>query len=485
LAIRGVGQGLSESMEKAKQLATELQNDVDKRREFLGLVGGKPSVEESIQAATARAGTGATAEESRSIQTGLAARAASYIGPGKSLDEAGGKKYAQDIEALTIAKGLPTEATGTFAGAVLGSEDFRGDENAAFGAAAKATAILQRGAGDFGTLAREFGQTSGLVGPDKRIGSSVEHSALISAGAEFGEGRAGTNLEALQRAVSGFGAGDKQSPILRRAGIGGTTNLIESIEKLGPAIRSEASASGKTQREIIDKYFTNAEEARSVEGYIDPRAGKGLSAIQDRLKFAEGITAEGTRAEVGKMQADPSGPLRMRIAAAKEDAAKLRAGRREFPLQPLRAEASADLYDSGYDTGPFSFQRTLDSAAATVATPFGYKGSGRDLAIDRRFRRRQGLGGPVDAMREAAGPLGNFTPLGGLGAVADMYGALGGTTDAFHASGRPGASGDPGWARTLTDAANNLARAIGGKGATPPAMPKGGGAGGEAVRPGS
>jgi hypothetical protein len=445
---------LADARDNARGYADALFEAAKASRELQGIVGGKPTYGGAVASAKRRAESGATLEESKELRTQFYNTAQQFIGT-KITPEAA-ERLLGDVEKYAVVKGLPMGAAGELAGSMLQSGSFGADSK---GAAAKFRQTVQgasAGRGNYGPLLAGFSQVSPLIGEGQPFKSPQEAMAAVSLAAEFRPDEAGVYARAGARLFYEPGGNKKQEALLKAAGITADTPYLEAVSRFQSTVKAQASQQGLS----TNAYLASLKLQEREKGFAQIAVSRGAETIGQRLGVMGKVGDYGAmQAELGAAYADPDQPFGRMRAEGRTRAAELEKGLPLTPLRKAEEEARAQLTKEGYFTKPGAMTGDYLESLGT----FG-RISPQQIAINRRVRRNYGATGTAESLLDldpnpiARGAREGFRALTGYG-EQDLL-------------------------RRIAESSEKTARAAEARSATPPAMPKGAGPGGTAVREG-
>lgn len=378
---QGIGEAIKAAADKSREFAKGFSDQRDSLGELATLMGRENNNDFALDMAKFNVKTRMKTEEGKAFLTELYNSGAQFEGRNISKDEF--KQFTQQSGQLATALGFDKAQTGNLAGTVLGFSDFnRFGEGASEAATAKlnsSLAILGHGKGRQPVLMNQMSMLgSAALNEDEMKGTFQdvdEVAAVISIAAEKHDAQAAELTKMASRGLRGFGPKDKQSTLLKRAGIGPQTGFIKSLEQLAPVVLAEAQKKGLKVEDVLRQNFED-------EGTVDALAvflNKGIyeGGFQERAEF--GAQNAGPRAAFGKIESFKQGEAgKLRLRDAQVELAKAERGAKNSKLEILRREALGQLIHEGKID---STNEKVAQYAAGAAT-FGLIGDTEQNTID-------------------------------------------------------------------------------------------------------
>lgn len=359
-AAAGLGEAIESAARKSRELAANFGDQRDQLRELASVEGKPLDNAYTLNFARGNVRTGLRPEESARFQGAFLGSGEQF--KGRTISDKEFSQFRQQSASLATATGINPEVIGDLAGKTLGFKDRRAAmdqaSESALGELNQNIKILQRGSGGNATLVSQAARiTSRLLSDDETKGifkSSKEAAIAESVVAEAAPDEADTAVRAAVRGLRGF-KGEKQSGLLKAAGISESTGFLESVKKLAPAVEAERAkgpAGTKTQ-DVLAKYFTDERTRNALNVFLNKGIGGGI--IADREAFAAkmeqgpgGADAARGRAaldEIRKFQTSEAGQARK--ADAQIRLAEMERGAKSSKIDIIRKQALAEMIANG------------------------------------------------------------------------------------------------------------------------------------------
>lgn len=381
-----LGQAVSDAGDKSRKLTEAFGDQRDSNRELAALMGRKNDSAFTLDVARFNARAGLSRAEGREFLTAMYNAGGQY--EGKTIEGPEFEQYKDLTARFALAKGYAMKETGDVAGTVLGFTDYRrlGDQAAetALGKTASASAILQRGKGDFPVLARQFSMlTSASLSEDALKGTfqdSDEVAAVISAAAEKSDAGAAELAK-----IAGRGLRDFKNPLVQKAGVTPKDSFTQAFAKIAKVADAEVAArQASTPGFKTEDYLREQLDDEGVIDAFNVFLNKGVAggAFADRAALAK---TEGAAAALDLVRSrDLDEDLTLRRARAGVELAETERGAVNSPLEIVRKQVLSELVK----------QRKIDTNATNLkdyligTTSFGLLGSGEQVRIDEAVQRK-------------------------------------------------------------------------------------------------
>lgn len=384
-AAQALGAAIERAAEKQRAMTKGFVDSRDQLGELAALMGRTADSAFTLDIAKFGARTGMRSDESRQFLTELYNAGAQFKGQTISGPEF--EQFGQQAAQLGAARGYEPGSFGDIAGTTLGFGDYNkfgaGASEEALSRLNKSMGILQHGKGRSQVLANQFSMlTSSALNEDEMLGTftNVEDAAIaISIAAEKHDAQAAELTKIATRGLRGFGAADKQAPLLREAGITPQTGFLQSLAQLSPIVQRQAEAGNVSTQDVLGKYFDQA-EAEAIGVFVN----KGVigGGIAERRQFAAGMG--GPESALGDIQGYLTSERgQTRLAEADVNFAQMQRGAEDAGPDTLRRQAAARLIrNKQLATTSSELKDFLVGAGG-----FSPLGSGEQVRIDEEAQR--------------------------------------------------------------------------------------------------